>query len=143
MGLDMYLSKKRYLSADERREVRITGLHPEVAVEKVECIVEAAGYWRKANAIHRWFVEHVQDGRDDCRPYEVSRAQLAALLEAVDEALDDPKRAAETLPTQPGFFFGSVAYDAGYWFDLAETRRMVNAALRADEDAAFIYQASW
>jgi hypothetical protein len=23
------------------------------------------GYWRKANAIHRWFVEHVQDGNDD------------------------------------------------------------------------------
>lgn len=29
-------------------------------------ISESVGYWRKANAIHRWFVENVQDGEDDC-----------------------------------------------------------------------------
>lgn len=30
-------------------------------------ISEEVAYWRKANAIHRWFVDNVQDGEDDCR----------------------------------------------------------------------------
>ena len=29
-------------------------------------IIEQVGYWRKANQIHNWFVENVQDGEDDC-----------------------------------------------------------------------------
>lgn len=37
------------------------------------------GYWRKANAIHKWFVDNVQEGVDDCKPYYVSREQLKEL----------------------------------------------------------------
>lgn len=44
-------------------------------------IREDVGYWRKANAIHRWFVENVQDYEDDCGYYEVDREQLEQLLE--------------------------------------------------------------
>lgn len=29
------------------------------------------GYWRKANHIHRWFVENIQKGNDDCGDYDV------------------------------------------------------------------------
>ena len=29
-------------------------------------------YWRKANQIHNWMVNNVQDGNDDCGLYEVS-----------------------------------------------------------------------
>ncbi len=144
MGLDMYLSKKRYINGEERKRLQILGLQPEVNVDKVECIVEDAAYWRKANAIHRWFVEHVQNGRDECASVDVSREQLATLLNAVEQVLDDHAKAAELLPTQGGFFFGSVAYDADYFFDLEETRRMLSDALREDEaDTAFVYQASW
>jgi hypothetical protein len=39
------------------------------------------GYWRKANAIHKWFVENVQDGEDDCRHAYVNREQLQELLD--------------------------------------------------------------
>lgn len=42
---------------------------------------EDVGYWRKANQIHNWFVENVQDGEDDCGCYEVSQEQLEGLLE--------------------------------------------------------------
>lgn len=38
-------------------------------------------YWRKANAIHQWFVDNVQDGNDDCKPYEVTKEDLETLLE--------------------------------------------------------------
>ena len=43
-------------------------------------ITEEVGYWRKANAIHRWFVDVVQHGEDDCKLYEVSKEQLEELL---------------------------------------------------------------
>lgn len=43
-------------------------------------IVEQAAYWRKANQIHNWFVENVQDGTDDCDRYEVTKKQLEELL---------------------------------------------------------------
>ena len=45
-----------------------------------ESIFEEVAYWRKANAIHRWFVKNVQDDTDDCNPYEVSKEQLEDLL---------------------------------------------------------------
>lgn len=37
-------------------------------------------YWRKANQIHNWFVENIQDCIDDCGYYEVSRQELQGLL---------------------------------------------------------------
>lgn len=44
-------------------------------------IIEQVAYWRKANAIHRWFVEHVQDGEDDCSYHnEVTKEVLEDLL---------------------------------------------------------------
>ena len=41
---------------------------------------EGVGYWRKANQIHNWFVENVQNGVDDCGCYEVTKEQLEELL---------------------------------------------------------------
>jgi hypothetical protein len=144
MGLDMYLSKKRFVGGDERKQLKITGIEPPVNIAKVECIVEEAAYWRKANAIHGWFVTHVQHGQDDCGCYDVSREQLATLLETVNRVLADDALAASLLPTQPGFFFGGTAYDDGYFFDLEETRTMLSALLRADDpNTDFVYQASW
>lgn len=43
-------------------------------------IMESIADWRKANAIHNWFVENVQNGEDDCGYYEVSQKQLEHLL---------------------------------------------------------------
>lgn len=43
-------------------------------------LFDEVGYWRKANSIHRWFVDKVQDGEDDCEYYEVSKEDLEELL---------------------------------------------------------------
>jgi hypothetical protein len=43
------------------------------------------GYWRKANAIHGWFVNNVQKGIDDCKEYPVTIRQLKALLSTCKE----------------------------------------------------------
>lgn len=45
------------------------------------------GYWRKANAIHNWFVENVQEGEDNCQEYEVSREKMEELLDTVNKVL--------------------------------------------------------
>jgi hypothetical protein len=45
--------------------------------------MEQVGYWRKANHIHNWFVENVQDGIDDCNYHrEVTEEYLEKLLDA-------------------------------------------------------------
>ena len=48
-------------------------------------------YWRKANAVHRWFVENVQGGNDDCGTYEVSVEQLRELRDTVDKVLNSTR----------------------------------------------------
>ena len=43
-------------------------------------ISDEVAYWRKANAIHGWFVKTVQRGTDDCQSYYVHKEQLERLL---------------------------------------------------------------
>lgn len=47
--------------------------------------------WRKANAIHNWFVENVQGGNDDCGIYEVDIERLAQLHDTCKEVLESTK----------------------------------------------------
>jgi hypothetical protein len=91
MGLDMYLSKKIYVSSENRGKLKITGIKSKVRAGKVNYIIEEAGYWRKANAIHKWFVDNVQKGVDDCAEYYVSSEQLKDLLTLVDTVLKASK----------------------------------------------------
>lgn len=86
MGLDMYLSRKKYVGAKwEHRNVTGSidiiqnGKQIPIDFKKVSYIQEEVGYWRKANAIHKWFVDNCQDGNDDCREYYVSIDQLKNL----------------------------------------------------------------
>lgn len=87
MGLDMYLTKKIYIGANyEHRNVTgkinilVDGKPVAVNLSKVSYIEESAGYWRKANQIHNWFVKNVQEGEDDCKYYYVSSKQMNDLL---------------------------------------------------------------
>lgn len=56
-----------------------------------ESIHKNIAYWRKANQIHNWFVENVQDGNDDCKDYEVSKNVLLQLLNVVNTVLANSK----------------------------------------------------
>lgn len=52
-------------------------------------IKEEIGYWRKANEIHNWFVENIQDGVDDCEYHEeVTKEALEELLVTCQKVLD-------------------------------------------------------
>lgn len=122
MGLDMYLTGNVYLSDyDEKEKALKQKLKEEFSTQYEPSGIEfQIMYWRKANAIHKWFVQNVQDGRDDCGTYYVTEQQLKELLETAKNALksDSPET---VLPTQEGFFFGSYEYDEGYREDLEQT----------------------
>jgi len=101
-------------------------------------------YWRKANAIHRWFVENVQNDVDDCRPNDCTREQLLELVAACEKVHLDHGLAAEVLPSQAGFFFGGTEYDGWYFEDVKETAINLKAAVEhAPHDATFYYESSW
>ena len=51
-------------------------------------IHEEVGYWRKANHIHRWFVDTIQDGEDDCCYHrEVDEDDIRELLDLCEVVL--------------------------------------------------------
>lgn len=59
--------------------------------KRVSGIIEDVGYWRKANAIHAWFVKNCQDGNDDCRQYRVDAGELRKLLEICKQVFSASK----------------------------------------------------
>ena len=126
MGLDMYL----YGVNDE---------HMPIDKQNRRTLV---CYWRKANAIHRWFVENVQDGVDDCGIYIVSVEQLKELLHLAKEALASSEPA-NFLPTMSGFFFGGTDYGEWYREDLKHTIKTLSEIIRLDEFKLYEYHAWW
>jgi len=147
MGLDMYLKAKQYIG--EYRDVErddaivadIDKLDLPFRVTEVTMMVK---YWRKANAIHNWFVENIQDGEDNCEEHYVDKNQLVKLLELCKSVEDDPTKAPELLPPRQGFFFGTYEYDESYFEDIDDTIEALEKALKATSQAIeFYYSSSW
>lgn len=98
MGLDMYLTRKVYVGAEyAHREVKaeiditIGGRKLNINPQKVSYIEEKVGYWRKANHIHSWFVENVQDGEDNCHSYYVDKEKLEELKSLCETIISSTK----------------------------------------------------
>lgn len=150
MGLDMYLKGKRYLSSyfkegDNEIANNISDMFPELAGIRsiVKEVMVELGYWRKANAVHDWFVKNCQGGEDNCRPYFVGRVQLVELKQICQEILADRAKAAELLPPAAGFFFGGTEIDEYYFQDLEQTINIIDTCLGLPDDWEFEYQSSW
>ena len=137
MGLDMYLytnSKKVCQEVNDQTDEWERDFQTPRGI---------AIYWRKANAIHKWFVDNIQGGKDDCGYYPVDMNDLARLHDACRKVLDSTKLveseggdiledasvAMEELPTVGGFFFGSTNYDGWYWWDLLHTVEKIEAIM--------------
>ena len=149
MGLDMYLSKKTYVqywehNGDNNYEVTVTKAGKPASIDgrKVKYVIEDAGYWRKQNNIHRWFVDNVQKGIDDCGEYYVEREKLKELLALCKAVKNQPAAAEAILPTVSGFFFGGTEYDEWYYDGIDNTIQILNEAL-ADENGEYYYSSSW
>lgn len=158
MGLDMFLERRQFIGANyKHRNVKGTinltegeeNTPIKVALSKIFAIVYLEVYWRKANAIHAWFVANCQDGVDECQESYVSTEKLQELLATCQQVLDalekheDASKAAELLPPQAGFFFGSTDIDQGYVEDLKYTVTEIQRLLAECPDGDFYYSASW
>lgn len=169
----MYLYARKYVAGNTYKNTPDKGFHsipnPEfdTIIEPVgltrqdvdddmpSVIVSVKAYqWRKANAIHQWFVENVQKGEDDCGDYYVSREKLEQLHDNLGEVMaikngtanGDPDLTVEDiLPTQSGFFFGSTEYDDWYWEEVERTHEAIGKLLSNDKlaDFDFEYHSSW
>ena len=141
----------KYWAWDTRHEYPNKMIHKQVA------------YWRKANAIHKWFVDNIQSGEDDCCYHrEVTEQDLEKLIEICKEILDtavltDDKNTQDgkyfinvevckkLLPSESGFFFGSTDYDQWYIRDIEETYRVLKKVLEETdfETQMLFYVSSW
>lgn len=143
MGLDMYLNAKRFIWFNENDLAETVGkVFPEIKGRKVKEVIVEALYWRKANAIHKWFVDNVQNGEDDCGYYYVSREDLERLRDLILEVLESQD--ASKLPPQAGFFFGNTDVGDWYWADLEQTAQEIDTLLMDFSDSwEFEYHSSW
>jgi hypothetical protein len=140
MGLDMYLEK-----CDRRawgfRNVDISDakennpklyeeikpyIHQRGKYPFWESLFEEVGYWRKANAIHKWFVDNVQDGDDDCGYYEVTKEQLEELLNICNTIKDKTQ-------IESGWVKNGERFENGMWCPIYEEGEvMVNPEIAED-----------
>lgn len=113
MGLDMsaarrlYVKQWSYQKPEERYTVQIAyggkpvrGIDP----DRISVIEEEVMDWRKANHIHSWFVDNVQDGKDDCGTYHVPWEMLCQLHGVCGEVSHASKLV-------DGTVYGGTVYD--------------------------------
>jgi hypothetical protein len=79
---------------------------------------EVMGRLKKANQIHRWFLENIQNGVDDGGFYLIDECQFKKLHKLCVTVDYYPDRAEELLPTLKGFDIGSAKYDEVYFDNL-------------------------
>lgn len=122
---------------------------PSWTIEKAEDGYKVSGhlfYWRKANAIHRWFVEECQNGVDECQPTVIHPEKVLGLIDACERVTVDHDLAGDLLPSQAGFFFGGTEYDEWYFRDAEETAIHLKerlTSLASNGGARLVYQSSW
>mgnify|MGYP001402039501 FL=1 len=174
MGLDMYLRKKTMVNSFwlNTPAIKEAGIKPKITItdipgideDKIVQIVEEAAYWRKCNAVHKWFVDNVQDGEDDCAEYEMHDEKLLELVNLCTDIYDfylknrdnhnAPNKAAQEyaegkLPCSEGFFFGGQDYNK-YYFE-EEIKYTIDAlapVLKCLDEEGFlptyyVYSSSW
>lgn len=147
MGLDMYLTAEKFVFSDEQPIIKAA--LAEAGFDNKNRPIRSISIdimtWRKANQIHQWFVDNVQDSEDDCKRYFVNIEVLKLLVGICQKVLNNNALARDLLPTQEGFFFGSYEYNEMYFLDIKETLEFL---LPVTKDPSwrnwdFYYQSSW
>ena len=162
MGLDQYLTAKKYVSKWDYSE----GFDSKFITQEFQDLLPMdtpditkhgqfagitieypVGYWRKANAIHNYFVLTLGGGVDECQEMYVPRETLSDLRERCQDVIKSAnmeQMAQEVgLETVSGFFFGDTSYDDWYKEDLKLTIEIIDHVLTLPEEYSIHYQASW
>lgn len=131
MGLDMFLDGVNYIHPkfDENRNL----------IEKRKIVKTLELDWRNAKQIHKWFVNNVQYGEDDCHSYQVTENDLKDLLKVCEEVFNSNNtvKARNLLPS-------SYPYDKYYFEEIEYTIKELKRILKyADIYDWFEYKSSW
>ena len=89
-------------------------------------IFQVVADWRKANHIHKWFVDNVQDGVDDCGMYEVTKEQLEELLDICNKVINGTKLV-------KGKVANGQTFENGKWVDDYEDGEYIEDSSLAEE----------
>jgi len=119
MGLDMYLIAKKYLWDYEELESKIKEAVGCPFSDKVDQVKYRVKYWRKANAIHNWFVQNIQEGKDDCGTYDVSVEQLTSLRDLCAKVISTAKEVPGRVKN------GEVSIDGGPFTPIYEDGNII------------------
>lgn len=90
----LHVNQVDHQSPDGRYTVEVTREGKPVAglkSDRITVVEEEVMYWCKANHIHGWFVNNVQDGLDDCKTYYVDEEVLRVLLSTCDKVIEASK----------------------------------------------------
>ena len=92
MGLDMYLTAKKFLREDDKQDAsivdQITRIHGATFLNKrLMELSYAAMYWRNADAIQAWFVINVAKGAANYKEWPVSLDELRELLNICNQVI--------------------------------------------------------
>ena len=106
---------------------------------------EEVAYWRKFNALHKWFVTHLQAGVDDCqRSRKITLDDAEALLYILKEISKNPVVAEGLMPTVTGFFFGATNYDEYFMEDVKHSIPVIEDLIdKIKYGDSLYYQSSW
>ena len=102
-------------------------------------------YWRKANAIHRWFCDRLGIFGNDHSDEWINKEILEDLLSDCRKVVENPNDAPIILPTMDGFFFGDVTYGELYFSNIEQTINQLTNILSTfdfDNDDLY-YEAYW
>ena len=133
MGLDMYLNRKIYIGAnydwngvEGDLKIKKKGKELPLELKDVKSIVEEVAYWRKANQIHKWFVDNIQEGNDNCGTYYVSKEDLEKLLNIC-------KQIKEKCPLTKGMVRNGQKIINNKWQDIIEDGEVMTNTEVAEE----------
>ena len=126
MGLDMYMNRR--LKTDTNGKY-----------------AQEVAYWRKANQIRQWIVNHTEmEEDDDCEIIPMTKELLEQLIKDCEKVIANPLRAKEIMPTSSGFFFGNTEYNEWYFDQLHDTITQIKNILETtDFDKEVIEYTEW
>ena len=110
MGLDLYIEKvSRYIEKVSRKEL---------------------AYFRKVNFLIPFFEGFFNTEIENLEDLELTKESVEELRDRCERVLNDRTLAKDLLPTQSGFFFGSINYDEYYYDDVVDVLDNCNALLQ-------------
>ena len=108
------------------------------------CFAPSDAYFRKVNFLYAFFSKDIVEETQTC---VVDKARIGQLIDTCQDVLKhkgDEDYATENLPTQGGFFFGSLDYDKWYWKDVKDCLKSMKKLYKAMGDDEFVrWHFSW